>query len=121
MFLARWRDAQPAGDRRTTRATANDIRRAAELLLATRRPALFIGWARAMPARRPVPSPNFQAPVATTLQSLRCSPPPIRCTPVFGAAAVPATPAFADCGYLLAGNRFAEIATGSPSVTMPPN
>jgi acetolactate synthase-1/2/3 large subunit len=67
----------------------------------------------------------LQAPVATTLQGLSVFPAthPLHTGFGFGAAAVPAARnAFADCDCLLAvGTRFAEIATGSFGVTVPPN
>jgi acetolactate synthase-1/2/3 large subunit len=63
--------------------------------------------------------------VATTLQGLSVFPAthPLHTGFGFGAAAVPAARnAFADCDCLLAvGTRFAEIATGSFGVTVPPN
>ena len=106
------------------KASAADIRRAAELLLAAKHPALFIGWGArdAFDQTRGI-AEFLQAPVATTLQGLSVfsAAHPLHTGFGFGAAAVPAARnAFADCDCMLAvGTRFAEIATGSFGVTVP--
>ncbi len=111
---------------RPQRTTTADIGRAAELLLAARHPALFVGWgARDAHAQTRAIAEFLQAPVATTLQGLSVfsAAHPLHTGFSFGAAAVPAARnAFADCDCLLAvGTRFAEIATGSFGITVPPN
>ncbi|MCF8150155.1 MAG: thiamine pyrophosphate-binding protein [Burkholderiaceae bacterium] len=108
------------------RATAADIRSAAEMLLAAKHPAMFLGWGTRDASDETRAIAEFlQAPVATTLQGLSVFPAnhPLHTGFSFGAAAVPAARnAFADCDCLLAvGTRFAEIATGSFGVTVPPN
>jgi acetolactate synthase-1/2/3 large subunit len=106
------------------KASAADIRRAAELLLTAKHPALFIGWGArdAFDQTRGI-AEFLQAPVATTLQGLSVfsAAHPLHTGFGFGAAAVPAARnAFADCDCMLAvGTRFAEIATGSFGVTVP--
>lgn len=100
------------------------IERAATLLLAAKRPALFVGWgAREASAESRAIAEFLQAPVATTLQGLSAFPAnhPLHTGFSFGAAAVPAARnAFADCDCLLAvGTRFGEIATGSFGVEVP--
>jgi len=111
---------------RPQRAAASEIRRAAEMLLAARHPAMFLGWgARDAVEQTRAIAEFLQAPVATTLQGLSVfsAAHPLHTGFSFGAAAVPAARnAFADCDCLLAvGTRFAEIATGSFGVTVPPN
>ncbi|TRZ90258.1 MAG: thiamine pyrophosphate-binding protein [Rhodocyclaceae bacterium] len=111
---------------RPQRAAASEIRRAAEMLLAVRHPALFVGWgARDAFEQTRAIADFLQAPVATTLQGLSVfsAAHPLHTGFGFGAAAVPAARnAFADCDCMLAvGTRFAEIATGSFGVTVPPN
>ena len=106
-------------------AAATEIKRAAEMLLAARRPAMFLGWgARNACEQTRAIAEMLQAPVATTLQGLSVfsAAHPLHTGFGFGAAAVPAARnAFADCDCLLAvGTRFAEIATGSFGVTVPP-
>ena len=108
------------------RAAGEDIRRAAEILLAAKHPAMFLGWgARDAFDQTRALADFLQAPVATTLQGLSVfsAVHPLHTGFSFGAAAVPAARnAFADCDCLLAiGTRFAEIATGSFGVTVPPN
>ena len=108
------------------RAAAPEIRRAAEMLLGARHPAMFIGWgARDAVDQTRAIAEFLQAPVATTLQGLSVfsAAHPLHTGFSFGAAAVPAARnAFADCDCLLAvGTRFAEIATGSFGVTVPQN
>lgn len=102
----------------------NAIVEAAKLLLAAKRPGLFVGWgARGALAELTAIAEFLQAPVATTLQGLSTFPGthPLHTGYSFGAAAVPAARnAFKDCDALLAvGTRFAEIATGSFGVTVP--
>ncbi len=111
---------------RNHRAAGTDIRRAAQMLLAAKQPALFLGWgAREADDLTRAIADFLQTPVATTLQGLSVFPGnhPLHCGFGFGAAAVPAARnAFADCDCLLAvGTRFAEIATGSFGVTVPAN
>ncbi|MCX7147001.1 MAG: thiamine pyrophosphate-binding protein [Sulfuritalea sp.] len=108
------------------RASAADIRRAAEMLLAAKHPAMFLGWgARDAHDLTRAIAEFLQAPVATTLQGLSVfsAAHPLHTGFSFGASAVPAARnAFADCDCMLAvGTRFAEIATGSFGVTVPPN
>jgi acetolactate synthase-1/2/3 large subunit len=96
------------------------------MLMAAKKPALFLGWgARDADDLTRAIAEHLQAPVATTLQGLSVFPAnhPLHTGFGFGAAAVPAARnAFADCDCLLAvGTRFAEIATGSFGVTVPPN
>jgi len=101
------------------------IARAAQLLSAARRPGIFVGWggrgAAAVLARI---AEHLEAPVATTLQGLASfgHDHPLHAGFGFGRSAVPAArKAFADCDCLLAvGTRFAEIATGSYGVRVPP-
>ena len=108
------------------RAAAADIRRAAEMLLTAKHPAMFLGWGArdAYDLTRAI-AEFLQAPVATTLQGLSVfsAAHPLHTGFSFGASAVPAARnAFADCDCMLAvGTRFAEIATGSFGVTVPPN
>jgi len=102
----------------------NAIAVAAKLLLAAKRPGLFVGWgARGALAELTAIAEFLQAPVATTLQGLSTFPGthPLHAGYSFGPAAVPAARnAFKDCDALLAvGTRFAEIATGSFGVTVP--
>jgi acetolactate synthase-1/2/3 large subunit len=111
---------------RPQRAAESEIRRAAEMLLGAKRPAMFLGWgARDACEQTRAIAEYLQAPVATTLQGLSVfsAAHPLHTGFSFGAAAVPAARnAFADCDCLLAvGTRFAEIATGSFGVTVPPN
>jgi acetolactate synthase-1/2/3 large subunit len=108
------------------RASAADIRRAAEMLLAAKHPAMFLGWgARDAHDLTRAIAEFLQAPVATTLQGLSVfsAAHPLHTGFSFGASAVPAARnAFADCDCMLAvGTRFAEIATGSFGVTVPQN
>lgn len=108
------------------RATPADITGAAEMLLAAVHPALFVGWGTRDASHEARAIAEFlQAPVATTLQGLSVfsAAHPLHTGFGFGTAAVPAARnAFADCDCLLAvGTRFAEIATGSFGVTVPPN
>jgi acetolactate synthase-1/2/3 large subunit len=100
------------------------IAAAAELLLAAKRPGLFLGWgARDASAEAAAIAEHLQAPVATTLQGLSAfsARHPLHTGFGFGEAAVPAARnAFAECDALLAvGTRFGEIATGSFGVSVP--
>jgi acetolactate synthase I/II/III large subunit len=102
------------------------IARAAGLLLAARRPGLFLGWgARGAYEEARAIAEFLQAPVATTLQGLSAFPAnhALHAGFGFGPAAVPAARnAFQDCDALLAvGTRFAELATGSYSARVPEN
>ncbi|HUW37944.1 MAG TPA: thiamine pyrophosphate-binding protein [Rhodocyclaceae bacterium] len=117
--LPRWQPAAgaPFGDQA-------GIVRAADLLLAARRPGLFLGWgARHAVAETTTIAEWLNAPVATTLQGLAAFPAdhPLHAGFSFGPAAVPAARnAFRDCDCLLAaGARFGEIATGSFGVKVP--
>lgn len=106
-------------------AVPADLARAAALLLAAKKPALFVGWgARGAAAQTRAIADFLQAPVATTLQGLAAFPAehPLHTGFGFGEAAVPAARnAFAGCDCLLAvGTRFGEIATGSYGVDVPP-
>jgi acetolactate synthase-1/2/3 large subunit len=117
---------QPPALPKPQRALVGHIRRAAQMLLAARHPALFVGWgARDAYALTRAIAEFLQAPVATTLQGLSVfsAAHPLHTGFSFGAAAVPAARnAFADCDCLLAvGTRFAEIATGSFGVSVPTN
>ena len=103
-----------------------DLARAADLLLAAKRPGLFVGWGACDAAAQAVALAEFlQAPAATTLQGLSAFPAkhPLHAGYSFGATAVPAAKhAFKDCDCLLAvGTRFGELATGSFGVTVPEN
>ena len=100
------------------------VTRAAELLLAGKRPGLFLGWgARGATEQTRAIADFLQSPVATTLQGLAVfdARHPLHVGFGFGAAAVPAAQqAFEGCDAMLAvGTRFAEIATGSYGVTVP--
>lgn len=103
-----------------------DIARAAEILLAAKRPGLFAGWGavNALPQLTEI-AEFLQAPVATTLQGQSVFPAthPLHAGFSFGPHAAPASRnAFADCDALLAvGTRFGELATGSFGVTVPEN
>ena len=102
------------------------IARAADLLLAAKRPGMFVGWGARNGATEAAAIAEFvQAPVSTTLQGLSAfsAKHPLHTGFGFGPASVPASRnAFSDCDCLLAvGTRFAEIATGSFGVTVPEN
>lgn len=102
------------------------LEHAAELLLAARSPGLFVGWGSIGASDTVVAIAELLgAPIATTLQGLSAvsARHPLHVGMSFGPAAVPAaTNAFANCDAMLAvGTRFAEIATGSFGVTVPPN
>ncbi|HMM53667.1 MAG TPA: thiamine pyrophosphate-binding protein [Candidatus Desulfobacillus sp.] len=103
-----------------------DIERAATLLLAARRPGLFVGWGAVDALAQLVDIAEFlQAPVATTLQGQSAFPHnhPLHAGFSFGPHAVPAARnAFAGCDALLAvGTRFGELATGSFGTPVPAN
>ena len=100
------------------------LRGAADLLLAARRPGIFVGWgARHASEEVAAIAELLQAPVSTTLQGLAAFPAdhPLHAGFSFGAASVPAARnAFKGCdGLLAAGTRFGELATGSFGVTVP--
>ena len=103
-----------------------DIARAADILLAAKRPGLFAGWGAvdALPQLTEI-AEFLQAPVATTLQGQSVFPHhhPLHAGFSFGPHAAPASRnAFADCDALLAvGTRFGELATGSFGVSVPEN
>lgn len=100
------------------------VRRAADLLLAARRPGLFVGWgARGAQAEVAAIAEFLQAPVSTTLQGLASFPAdhPLHAGFGFSPSAVPAARnAFEGCdGMLAVGTRFGEIPTGSFSAEVP--
>lgn len=102
------------------------IAHAAGLLLAAKKPGLFVGWgARHASEESAAIAELLQAPVATTLQGLAAfsADHPLHAGFSFGASAAPAAQnAFKHCDCLLAvGARFGEIATGSFGVTVPEN
>ena len=102
------------------------IERAADLLLAAKRPGLLVGWGAADALPQLVVVAEFlQAPVATTLQGQSVFPHnhPLHAGFSFGPHAAPAARiAFAECDAILAvGTRFGELATGSFGVTVPEN
>src|SRR5262245_35118368 len=101
-----------------SRASSADVARAASLLAAASRPAIFCGWGAVDAfADLSALAEAIGAPVATTLQGLSAFPAnhPLHAGFALGPAAVPAVEnAFRDCDCLLAvGTRFAEIPTGS--------
>jgi acetolactate synthase-1/2/3 large subunit len=103
-----------------------DIARAADLLLAAKRPGLFVGWGAVDALPQLVELAEFlQAPVATTLQGQSVFPHnhTLHAGFSFGPHAAPAARnAFDGCDALLAvGTRFGELATGSFGVTVPEN
>jgi acetolactate synthase I/II/III large subunit len=108
------------------RAAPADVARAAALLRAAARPAIFCGWGAvdATPELIAI-AELLGAPVATTLQGLSAFPATHRLHAGFalGRAAVPAVEtAFDGCDALLAaGTRFAEIPTGSYGWEPPAN
>jgi len=100
------------------------IRHAADLLLAAKRPGLFVGWgARGATTALTVLAERLNAPVCTTLQGLASFPAdhPLHTGFGFSPSAVPAARnAFAGCDALLAvGTRFSEIPTGSFAAPVP--
>ncbi|MBP9218322.1 MAG: thiamine pyrophosphate-binding protein [Sterolibacterium sp.] len=97
---------------------------AVDLLLAARRPALYLGWgARHAVAESMALAEALKLPVATTLQGLDAFPAdhPLHAGFGFGTSAVPAARhAFKDCDCLLTiGARFSEVATGSYGIRVP--
>ncbi|MFQ5792879.1 MAG: thiamine pyrophosphate-binding protein, partial [Acidobacteriota bacterium] len=101
-------------------------RKAVELLRQAKHPGLYLGWG----ARRATKSATelaemLEAPVSTTAQGLSVFPAnhPLHTGMGFGPSAVPAARnAFEGCDCLLAvGVRFAELATGSYGLLVPPN
>lgn len=119
--LPRWSPRPPPSP-----AAPEAIRATADLLLAAKKPALYVGWgARHATAESVALANMLQLPVATTLQGLASFPAdhPLHAGFGFGASAVPAARnAFKDCDCLLvAGARFAEIATGSFGIEVPEN
>lgn len=103
-----------------------DLARAADLLLAAKRPGLFVGWGAVDAWPQLVEIAEFlQAPVATTLQGQSAFPHahPLHAGFSFGPHAVPSSRnAFAACDALLAvGTRFGELATGSFGAPVPEN
>lgn len=106
-------------------AEPDAIARAAELLSAAQHPGIFVGWGgRGAADALAQVAERIGAPVATTLQGLASFSHDHRLHAGFGfgRSAVPAARnAFAKCDCLLAvGTRFAEIATGSYGVRVPP-
>ncbi|MBT8091407.1 MAG: thiamine pyrophosphate-binding protein [Gammaproteobacteria bacterium] len=119
-------DEMPAYEDRTERTTldVDAIDRAAELLVAAKRPGIFVGWgARHVAADIARIAGHLGAPVATTLQGLAAFPGDhaLHAGMTFGPSAVPsAENAFRDCDAMLAvGTRFAEICTGSYGAVPP--
>lgn len=117
--LPRWTPPPPPG-----RPDPEAIRRAADLLLAARRPGLFVGWgARGATAAVAALAERLNAPVSTTLQGLAVFPAdhPLHAGFGFSPSAVPAARnAFEGCDALLAvGTRFSEIPTGSFAAAVP--
>jgi acetolactate synthase-1/2/3 large subunit len=118
--LPRWTPADPA--------PAPDsalIRRAADILLAGKRPGLFVGWGARMAIDEVTAIAELlQAPVSTTLQGLASFPGdhPLHAGFGFSPSAVPAARnAFQKCDAMLAvGTHFGEIPTGSFSAVVPP-
>lgn len=103
-----------------------DIARAADVLLAAKRPGLFVGWGAVDALPQLVELAEFlQAPVATTLQGQSVFPHthPLHAGYSFGPHAAPAARnAFDGCDVLLAvGTRFGELATGSFGTPVPEN
>jgi acetolactate synthase-1/2/3 large subunit len=97
---------------------ASAVAAAVELLSASSRPGIFVGWgARHVADDIRRIAEHLGAPVATTLQGLAAFPGdhPLHTGMGFGPSAVPAAQnAFRDCDAMLAvGTRFAEICTGS--------
>ena len=108
------------------RAADGDIERAASLLRAAKRPAIFCGWGAVDATAELIAIAELLgAPVATTLQGLSAFPGNHRLHAGFalGRAAVPAVEnSFEGCDALLAaGTRFAEIPTGSYGWEPPAN
>jgi len=109
-----------------SRAAGADIARAAALLRAARRPAIFCGWGAVDATAELVAIAELLgAPVSTTLQGLSAFPGHHRLHAGFalGRAAVPAVEnAFDGCDAMLAvGTRFSEIPTGSYGWEPPAN
>ncbi len=99
---------------------------AVELLVAARRPGLFVGWGAVDVVAETIAIADcLGAPVSTTLQGLSAFPAahPLHAGMGFSRAAVPAAErAFAEIDALLAiGTRFAEIPTGSFGCRVPEN
>lgn len=117
--LPRWTPPPPPG-----RPDPEAVRRAVDLLLAARRPGLFVGWgARGATAAVAALAERLNAPVSTTLQGLAAFPAdhPLHAGFGFSPSAVPAARnAFEGCDALLAvGTRFSEIPTGSFAAPVP--
>lgn len=110
----------------TASVSGDELRAAAELLRAAKKPGIFAGWG-ANQARADLIklAELLDAPVSTTLQGLGVFPADhgLHTGMGFGPSAVPAAQeAFKDCDCLLAiGTRFSEIPTGSFGVTVPEN
>jgi len=100
------------------------IKDAASMLAAARKPALFVGWgAKDVTTDLVRIAEHLGAPVATTLQGLGVFPGdhPLHAGFTFGPSAVPSSRnALGDCDVMLAvGTRFAEICTGSYGAVPP--
>ncbi|MBF0101763.1 MAG: thiamine pyrophosphate-binding protein [Desulfobacterales bacterium] len=100
------------------------IRLAAELLIKSKSPGLFLGWGcKDCQSICIEIAELLQCPVATTLQGFSVFPGthPLHTGMGFGGSSVPAAEnAFHDCDCLLAvGTRFSEIPTGSFGVRVP--
>jgi acetolactate synthase-1/2/3 large subunit len=101
-----------------------ELSRAVELLAASRRPLLYLGFGAAGAGAQLVAlAERLEAPVATTFQGKGVFPEshPLALWPGFGASAPPFARRVADsCDATLAiGCRFGEVATGSYGVGVP--
>lgn len=100
------------------------VRTAAQMLLRSQRPGIYLGWGARNATEFSVKIAEIlQAPVATTMQGLSVFPGnhPLRAGMGFGNSAVPgAQTAFEDCDCLLTvGASFGELATGSYGIVVP--
>ncbi len=105
-------------------ADPEKVRSAAQKLLNSRRPGIYLGWGARNASDSSVKIAELlQAPVATTMQGLSVFPGnhPLRAGMGFGNSAVPgAQAAFEHCDCLLTvGASFGELATGSYGVVVP--
>lgn len=107
-------------------ADPKQIKSAAEILTASKKPGMFIGWGCRDATDLCIEMAELLGcPVSTTLQGLSVFPAshPLHTGMGFGPSSVPsAENAFKECDCLLAiGTRFAEIPTGSFGVRVPEN
>lgn len=119
-------DELPAYQARNAAARFTDqqVKAAADLLVHASHPGLFAGWGAVKASEElRVIADMLAAPVATTFQGLSAFPGnhPLHTGVGFGPTSAPASQhAFRHCDCLLAvGLRFAELATGSYSMTVP--